>query len=73
MAVDFIEEPFTVRIVKGNAILSWPGGDRRAIPLDVFRIEHHRAGKALAEHDARCADVVPIRRKRGAGDHAARS
>ena len=61
--IDFIEDPFEVHIKRGTAILSWPSGIRRAVPLDVFRIEHLRAGQALAEHDARRAEVVPIKRR----------
>lgn len=63
LAFDFIEEPFTVEIKDGNAILTWPDGAKRSVPLRVFRMEHARAGKILAEHDARKAEVVPIRRK----------
>lgn len=64
VAVEFIEEPFEVAIKDGNAILSWPDGTRRSIPLRVFRIEHHRAGEALAKHDAGKAVVVPLKGRR---------
>ena len=62
MATDFVEEPFSKpKIVDGIALLEWPDGSRRGIPLRVFRIEHARAGQALAEYDARQGEVIPIR------------
>jgi hypothetical protein len=65
--MEFVEEPFEVAIRDGNAILKWPDGSRRCVPLRVFRIEHKRAGDVLAKYDAN-GEVVPIRRGRG---HAA--
>lgn len=49
---EFVDEPFSVTIKAGNAILEWPNGDRRAKPLSVFRIEVERGLKALLDFDA---------------------
>lgn len=67
--VEFMEEPFEVEIRRENAILTWPNGSRRAIPLHVFRIEAARAGQALAQHDARTAKVIPLRRNKAKPAH----
>lgn len=64
-AIDFIEDSFEVQINRETAILTWPCGMRRAIPLDVFRMDHMRAGRALAEYDARRAEVIEFPRKHG--------
>lgn len=48
---DFIDEPFTVEIRHGFALITRSSG-RRAIPLHIFRQEYALAGKALAEFDA---------------------
>lgn len=68
MEVEFVEEPFEVEIKKGVAIHRWPSGRKRAVPIDVFRVQVERANKALAEFDASHA-VLPIRKR----DHAASS
>jgi len=62
--VEFVEEPFEVEIKNGNVILTRPDGTRRAMPLNVFRIDLERGVRAVAEYDARRANVVPIRRKK---------
>jgi len=62
--IDFVEEPpEAVIISNGIAIAAWPDGSRRAIPLNVFRLCVSRCQRAIAEHDARNAEVVPFRRK----------
>lgn len=63
----FVEEAFDIAIKDGCVIIGWPGGERRSIPLRVFRMSHARADKALREYDARSADVVPIKRRKKAG------
>jgi len=66
--VDFIEEPCDVEIKHGTVRLTWPSGLKIAVPLAVFRLQHERVKRTLAEFDAKRA-VVPIRKKRGG--HAA--
>jgi len=51
MAIDFVDEPFTVRIKDGFALLTWPDGSKRGVPLRVFREEHRRASDVLMEYD----------------------
>ena len=65
--LDFYDEPFEVEIKDGNAILIW-SDRRRVVPLRVFRIEHRRAGAALAVYDANRAEIVPLRLESG-GEH----
>lgn len=36
-----------------------------AMPLAKFRRGHAKSGRVLAEYDARSAEVVPMRRKKG--------
>jgi hypothetical protein len=67
--MEFVEDPFEVEIKNGVAILSRPDGTRRAIPLHVFRMDVARAIQALADYDARKAEVVPIRRKKVVAEH----
>jgi len=59
--IEFLEAAFEVAISGGVIVLTWPNGIRRAMPLNVFRICTARAVKALAEHDARKAEVIPLR------------
>lgn len=51
---DYSDEPFEVSINKRDrvALLKWPDGSRRVVPLPVFRIEVERAVKALLNLDA---------------------
>jgi hypothetical protein len=67
---EFVEESCEIEIKDGNVIMRWPNGERRSIPLRVFRITHARAEKALRAYDARKGEVVPIKRGRRGG-HAA--
>jgi hypothetical protein len=71
MDVLYFDEPCSFEVKRGVVITSWPSGEKLAFPLDVFRIQLARATKAVAEHDARLAEVVPMRRARRGEDHAA--
>ncbi len=63
MPIEYISEPFTVVIQDRNAILTWPDGSMRSIPLRVFRIESMRAAKAIAEYDAHKASIHSIKKR----------
>ncbi len=63
--MEFVEEPFEVSIRDGIAILKWPDGNKRGVPLRVFRIQTARCIKVLADYDAKRAVVLPLKRKRG--------
>jgi hypothetical protein len=63
MPIEHVAEPSEITIKDGNVIMSWPSGETRAVPLRVFRITHMRASKALAEHDIRTGQIVPMRSK----------
>ena len=67
---EYDERPFKVDIRDGVGFFEWPDGTVRCMPLRTMRIDHARVGKALAEYDARKAEVVQLRRGRR---HAARS
>ena len=56
----FVDEPCEVRIKRGVAYFIWPDGERRAVPLDVFRVNLNRMQKVLAEFDAK-RGVVKLR------------
>lgn len=66
-AAEFFDEPFEIEIKKGVALHTWPNGRKRAVPIDVFRVQVERANRALAEFDAG-KRVLPLKKKR---DHAA--
>lgn len=70
---EFSGDPAEFEVIDGIMHCKWPGKrPDLCIPLRVFRINLATANKALAEHDAKCAEVVPLRRGRRRG-HAASS
>lgn len=63
MRCDYREEPPEVRIADGVVTLEWRSGAKSSTSLRVFRITHARATAALAEYDAREADVRVFERR----------
>lgn len=61
---EFSGEPAEFEVVDGIMHCRWPGKrPDLCIPLRIFRINLERANRAVAEHDVRHAEVIPIRRK----------
>lgn len=56
----FISDPFVVSIVSGNAVLRYACGEQTIIPLHVFRDMVRRAKDAIAAHDAKPDNVIPL-------------
>ena len=56
----FINEPFDVSIVGGNAVLRYECGDQTVVPIRVFREMVGRAIVALAQHDTKPDNVIPL-------------
>ncbi len=48
-----VDEPCDVAIKGAVAYCTWPDGERRAVPLDVFRTNIARCQRALEEFDAK--------------------
>jgi hypothetical protein len=53
-------EPFEVSIVSGNAVLLYSCGYQAVVPIRVFRQMVGRGQAAIAEHDARPDNVIPL-------------
>lgn len=62
MPTPLLNEPLDFEIREGNMHVRHPGSDwEMATPLRHFRVNMARAKKVLDEHDARSAEVVPLR------------
>lgn len=64
----FLDEVPEYAVREGIVYISTADGWTCAFPLRKFRLGMARAAKAIAEYEARNAEVVPIK-----GGHAARS
>jgi hypothetical protein len=64
--VEYFEEPLSVELKEGTAILSWRDGTRFFMPVRVLRANVAICAAALAEHDRGNVLRFPReRRKRG--------
>jgi hypothetical protein len=64
MATEFVEDAPDVEIRDGNVYFAWPDGRKTGMPIRVCRLGLIRTCKAIGEHDARKAEVVPMRARR---------
>lgn len=72
MSAKFLDEIPEFEIRDGIVKWTWGCGKAKCMPLPAFRIVTARQNKLLADHDARSAEVISIRRNKRAA-HAASS
>ena len=65
MGAAYVERPFTLTFTEDeHAVLEWPDGERRVVPVRVLRVEHKIVEAGLAAYDkARGEAVLPEERQ----------